>query len=127
MNKHNKEEMNMLYRQGDVLIERVELIRAEQNTEIRRIMIDRYGQSRYLLDSGAKLIHEDDWGQLYRAEMEDDEPLVMVKVVNSTPEPTGEYKDYFLRVPPDCRTALEAVAWTFAKAPDQYKQLVAQT
>lgn len=102
-------------------------IQQEQNTEIRRIKIDRYGQSRYLLDSGAKLVHEDDWGQLYKTELANDEPLVMVKVVNSTPEPDGSYKDYFIRVPPTCRTALEAVAWTFGKEPSEYKTLVAQT
>jgi len=102
-------------------------IQQEQNAEIRRIKIDRYGQSRYLMDSGAKLVHEDDWGQLYKTELDNDEPLVMVKVVNSTPEPDGSYKDYFIRVPPTCRTALEAVAWTFGKEPSEYKTLVAQT
>ena len=102
-------------------------IQQEQNAEIRRIKIDRYGQSRYLMDSGAKLVHEDDWGQLYKTELDNDEPLVMVKVVNSTPEPDGSYKDYFIRVPPTCSTALEAVAWTFGKEPSEYKTLVAQT
>ncbi len=51
----------------------------------------------------------------------------MVKVVNSTPEPDGSFKDYFLRVPPTCQTALEAVAWTFDKTPEQYRELAAQT
>lgn len=44
----------------------------------------------------------------------------MVKVVNSTPEPDGSYKDYFLRVPPTITTAHEAVAWTFGKTAETY-------
>jgi hypothetical protein len=89
----------------------VEKIRDERNTEIRRVMIGRYGQSRYLNDNNAKLINSDGYGDLYRAEVPDDEPLVMVKVVNSTPEFDGLYRDYFVRVPPDMRTAEQAVAW----------------
>jgi hypothetical protein len=89
----------------------VDKIRDERNTEIRRVMIGRYGQSRYLNDNNAKLINSDGYGDLYRAEVPDDEPLVMVKVVNSTPEFDGLYRDYFVRVPPDMRTAEQAVAW----------------
>jgi hypothetical protein len=37
----------------------------------------------------------------------------MLRVENSTPEPDGTYKFYFIRVPPDMRTAQQAVAWTF--------------
>lgn len=47
--------------------------------------------------------------------------LVMVKVVNSTPEPDGQFKDYFLRVPPQMRRAKEAVAWTFNKTETKYQ------
>lgn len=90
-------------------------IDGEQNLEIRRVMIDKYGQGQYLMDSGATERHRDDWGVLYEKQMGRDEALVMVKVVNSTPEPDGTYKDYFIRVPPDMRTAREAIAWTFQK------------
>ncbi len=45
----------------------------------------------------------------------------MVKVVNSTPEPDGSRREYFLRVPPTVRTAREAVAWTFGLAADAYR------
>jgi hypothetical protein len=96
----------------------------EQNAEVRRVMIERYGQARYLFDSGAKEIHADDFGTLYRREFQDDEPLVMVKVVNSTREPDGSFKDYFLRVPPNVLTAREAVAWTFESEPDGYAPAV---
>ena len=84
-----------------------------RNIEVRRMLIERYGADNYLMDSGAELVHEDEYGALYRKEFEDDEPLVMVRVTNSTMEPDGTYKNYFLRVPPDIETAREAVAWTF--------------
>jgi hypothetical protein len=98
----------------------VERIERESNAEVRRVMIDRYGQSRYLLDSGAKKIASDDYGILYRKEIPGDEPLVMVKVINSTAEPDGSFKDYFLRVPPTVKTAREGVAWTFKKDERDY-------
>jgi hypothetical protein len=99
-------------------------IHAERNVEVRRVMVERYGQDRFLWEGGAKQIHQDDYGTLYRRDLPGDEPLVMVKVVNSTPEPTGEFRDYFLRVPPTMRTAREAVAWTFDVPADEYAPLV---
>ncbi|MGH9553254.1 MAG: DUF6745 domain-containing protein [Terriglobales bacterium] len=44
----------------------------------------------------------------------------MVRVINSTPEPDGSYKHYFLRVPPEITTAKSAVAWTFDIDADKY-------
>ena len=90
-----------------------EEIRDEQNQEVRRVMLDRFGTERFLREVGAALVHEDEFGKLWAAELRGDEPLVMVEVVNSTPEPDGSFKDYWLRVPPSIRTAREAVAWTF--------------
>lgn len=95
-------------------------IREERNVELRRLMLDRFGRERYLRESGATVLHQDEWGTLYRADIPGDEPLVMVEVVNSTPEPDGSFKDYMIRVDPRCRTAREAVAWTFGKSPDAY-------
>jgi hypothetical protein len=95
-------------------------IESERNAEVRRVMIERYGQAEYLKDSGAEQVHSDEFGVLYRKPIADDEPLVMVKVVNSTSEPDGTFKDYFLRVPPTVKTAREAVAWTFEKEADAY-------
>ncbi len=95
-------------------------IEQEVNAEIRRILIERYGLSRYILDSGAQKVHEDDSGVLYRKELVNDEPLVVVMVRNSTPEADGSFKNYFLRVPPEVETAKEAVAWTFRMSSDLY-------
>ena len=98
----------------------VKEIDRQPNAEIRRIMIERYGMSRYLIDGNAKKIHSDDFGTLYRREFSDDEPLVMVHVVNSTKEPDGSYKDYFLRVPANIERARQAVAWTWGDDIDEF-------
>jgi len=99
-------------------------IDGEENTEIRRVMIERYGMDRYLLDGNAKEISHDKYGILWRKEIPDDEPLVMVQVKNSTPEQDGRFKDYFLRVPPTMKTAKQAVAWTFEEEANEYAPLV---
>ncbi len=88
-------------------------IRNETNAEVRRVMLSRFGEARYLDEIGAELIHEDEFGKLYRAEIPNDEPLVMVRVMNSTPEPDGSIKPYTLRVDPRCTTAQDAVASTW--------------
>jgi hypothetical protein len=94
----------------------------EGNVEVRRVIIERFGAERYLSESGARKIHADDYGTLWRADLQDDEPLVVVEVLNSTPEPDGPFRDYFLRVPPGVRTAREAVAWTFGyDQPREYR------
>ncbi|SEL92520.1 DUF6745 domain-containing protein, partial [Paraburkholderia caballeronis] len=136
----------------------VQRIEAETNAEVRRVMIERYDTARYLLDSGARQLQRDDYGVLYRKELPDDEPLVMVRVLNSTPEPDGEltreqaaeafgeaavqsrldtmrtigmridveprFKTYFLRVPPDTRSAHAGVAWSFGKTPETYRPVI---
>lgn len=99
----------------------VDLIDAEQNAEVRRVMLERFGEDRYLENSKAQLVSKDAFGELYRRELAGDEPLVMVKVLNSTPEPDGSIKTYWLRVPPTIQTAHEAVAWTGYMTPGEYK------
>ncbi|GAA1992301.1 DUF6745 domain-containing protein [Catenulispora subtropica] len=103
-----------------------ELIRAEENAEQRRMMVEHYTPERFLKESGAEPVQQDETGKLWRIEMPDDESIVMVEVVNSSPEPDGTFNVYFLRVPPHTRTAKEGVAWTFGLSEDQYRPL-AQT
>jgi len=115
-------------------------IENETNAEVRRVKINQYGQSRYIQDSGSEIINEDDFGVLYRKKLAGDEDLMMVKVINSTQEPDGTYKDYFIRVDPKAygglKTARQAVASTwrnedgsmmFKNADDYCDQLVAQS
>ena len=78
-------------------------ITAESNAEVRRVMLPRFGEGRYIEALGAKALDRSDYGTLYRAELEGDEPLVMVKVTNATPEPDGSFKDYWLRCHPELR------------------------
>jgi hypothetical protein len=97
-------------------------IATERNIEIRRMMLDVYGVERFLQETGAEKVQSDDCGALYvRQSSFRPEPVVFVCVRNSTPEPDGHYRQYFIRVPPNTRTAREAVAWTFGLSPDEYK------
>jgi hypothetical protein len=73
-------------------------IEDERNIEVRRVLIERFGQERYIREAGAKEIHRDEFGILYRKEEPGDDPILMVKVINSTPEPDGSVKEFFLAV-----------------------------
>ena len=92
----------------------------EKNVELRRALIEIFGLARFLRASGAKKVHDDKWGTLWRMDIPGEEPMVMVELQNSTPEPDGQFKTYFLRVPPDMQTPHEALAWSFNKSPSEY-------
>ncbi|WP_314411818.1 DUF6745 domain-containing protein [Streptomyces kroppenstedtii] len=100
-----------------------ERIRGEENAELRRVMLEFYGYDRYLDESGAVPVHRDETGVLWRVQLVGDEDVVMVEVVNSTPEPDGTSRTYWLRVPPSTRTAREGVAWTFGVGVEAYEPL----
>lgn len=100
------------------------VIHEEPNAELRRIMLEHYGHDRYVRDSGAKPIQEDEAGRLWRVNLPGDEPITMVEVVNSTAEPDGTFNTYWLRVPPRLYTARAAVAWTFGLTVNEYQPLV---
>lgn len=92
-------------------------ITGERNAEVRRVMLDKYTPARYLQDIKATVLDSDTdpLGQpreLLQAQLPGDEPLTMLKVINSTPEPDGTLKVYMLRVDPGCRTVAEALGWT---------------
>ena len=96
-------------------------IDSENNAEIRRVMIEKFGRQRWIKESGSTLIHSDDFGALFRRHFPDGrEDVCFVEVINSTPEPDGSFKNYVLRVPPGMRTARQAVAWTFNLDAEQY-------
>lgn len=99
---------------------RLDQILTEENAERRRVLLDMFGEDRFVRESGAEVIHRDKYGTLYRHMFKMDEPLTIVKVRNATRELDGSYKDYFLRVPPTVTTAKEAVAWTFGLTADEY-------
>ena len=86
----------------------IEQITSERNAEVRRIMIDRFGAARFLRGIDAELVHVEHgegagrevrpagvgYRALWRASLPGDvEPLMMVDVVNSAPEPIGYVPD----------------------------------
>jgi hypothetical protein len=94
-------------RPDEITIEKIE---SEGNAEVRRVMIQRFSQERYMLESGAKVVHElpDNYilqglrtARLLRKERPDDSPLIMIDCLNSTPEPDGTTKRYLLRIQPE--------------------------
>jgi hypothetical protein len=123
-------------------------ITGESNAERRRVLVELYGRERYLRDAGAARIDVDYapagglWASptdlryraLWRLEQRDDEPIVLVDVINQSPEPLGlpadgeaylfigarTFKRYFLRVPPEMITCAEAIAWTCGKTAETY-------
>jgi hypothetical protein len=107
----------------------VAAIDATSNVEVRRVLVERFGEERLVREGGAELLDSDVVGRLWRREIDPprrwigrrEEPVVMVEVQNSTPEPDGTRKTYYLRVPPNLRTAREAVAWTFGLSGSQYR------
>jgi hypothetical protein len=66
-----------------------EKIESESNSEIRRVMLDRFGWDRYILETDTKPIDKSEFGILYRKEIPDDEPCVMVRLLNRTPSDHG--------------------------------------
>jgi hypothetical protein len=110
-------------------------IEEEQNAEVRRVMMERYGYERYILDSGAVMVQSDECGTLYRKDFgPDEEPVLAVHVVNGTVEPDGTRHKFVLSVHPECRpmlsdgafgepqslTARNAVASTYGLRGEQY-------
>ena len=87
----------------------------EPNVEIRRAILERVGFDKVkeranCLDSQTV---EGGKNLLLHLDLEEDEPLVFLELINSTPEPDGSRKHYFLRVPPDTRSVKQGVQWTF--------------
>jgi hypothetical protein len=109
------------FRPGTITV--VEVL-AERNAERRRVLLERFGFERFMLEAGAAVVDRDrDAGgerQLLKVKLEGDEDLVCVSV--SCPS-TGRH--YLLRVPPAMRTCRQAVAWTAGfDDPELYKPLV---
>jgi hypothetical protein len=73
----------------------------EKNTEVRRVMIERYGEDRYITDSGMKAVaHDENFGTLYFENLQAGRPICKVLVINRSPEPDGTFKTYWLPVNP---------------------------
>jgi hypothetical protein len=105
-------------------------IRDEPNVEVRRVMLERFGAERFMSESNASLRAEDDWGKLWEipeAPDVENEPLVLVEMLNSTPESDGSIHTFHERVPPNMKTPLAALAWQAQLSVPEYEQLGQQT
>jgi hypothetical protein len=84
-----------------------ERIQKDQNVELRRIAMTQYGEG-YIEAIGAKALDMMDDAVLYQVPpIDGEEPLTMVRVLNSTPEHDGSQKPYWLRVHPELRPIRE--------------------
>lgn len=98
----------------------------ETNAFRRMALMEAYGVERIMQDGG-RLLGFDDFGKLWRlplgpwvnpdgthgpvTQVRSRPPLVLVEVLNSSPEPDGSFKDYWLRVHPELRPLLGLDAW----------------
>ncbi len=97
-------------------------IDSQSNVEVRRVLRAFYGTEKYLKEADAEVIDKSEYGTLWRW-FDREGGVRMIELVNSTPEPDGSFKHYFLRVPGWMQTAKEAVAWTFNMHSDEYAPL----
>jgi hypothetical protein len=77
-------------------------IKAEENAELRRVMLEIFGFDRYIEARGAKLIAEDECLGLPRQLFEIDlrgQPVRVLRVVNGTVEADGRQRQFHLGVP----------------------------
>ena len=92
-------------------------IQSETNTEVQRLMIERFGHERFVRESGAEELQRDDFGTLYALPGGEK----VVKVINSTVNPDGSANEYWIPVPRATASAHEAVAWSFGLTPAAYQ------
>ena len=114
-------------------------ILGERNSEVRRVMIERFGWERFDVTVKAQVVdHDERWGTLLRWPDFNNEKTLALRVVNRSPEPDGSYRRYVLPVHPELRplpdpergetafgprqalTALNAVASTFGMTGEEY-------
>lgn len=95
---------------------------AARNATLRMRLFEAVGVETIIYEAG-KRICSDEVGVLWHLE-DPREPMVLVEVRNSTAEPDGTFKTYFLRVPPDTRSPREGIAWTFAMTEEEYEPMV---
>ena len=93
---------------------------------VRRCMIEIMTPERYVTEGGARCIATDTVGKLWQSRWGLDIWNV-VEVVNGTPEPDGTTRRYYLQVPPEVGTPIEAVAWTYGLNTERYATLKLRT
>ena len=101
----------------------IEEVLGNNNQEVRYVGMKIVGFDKILKHKNCKIIHKDPETDQILFEIKGvfDEPIKYVRVWNSTAEPDGSFKPYYLCVHPDCKDCKSAVAWTFRKTADEYK------
>jgi hypothetical protein len=149
---HNEDGPSMLFGDGYSLwsnhgvtvprevIEHPELITVEDvfkqdNNEVRRVMCERMGWEKFVLEAGLKLVHEcPDPGngenviRLYDTpEVVLGTPVRLFLATNGTPKPNGDIPKYGITVPIEITLADEAAAWISNMPLEMYRQLQRRT
>lgn len=100
----------------------IEKISSEKNAEVKRTMMEIYGMDKYLDDCGANPIDQtiDQHGNPVELFMLPNSQLPIVRVVNSSPEPDGSFKNYVLTATKKVNRAVDALASLAGTTADKY-------
>ena len=92
----------------------------QQNSEVRRVLMELYGSENILTALKAKRVHQDKYGVLWNLgpRWNAGPPRLYVQVFDETKQ--GAKRNYLLRVPHTMKKAKEAVAWTFSMGEKEY-------
>jgi hypothetical protein len=102
------------------------------NEEVRRVVIEQRGET-LLTELAATVVDEtvDTLNHPVRLWKTDRQVagarLTIVELINSTPEPDGHHRHYWIRVPNTLRRAASAAAWHCQLTPDEWRRMKTQT
>lgn len=103
-----------------------EKIENENNSEIRRVMLERYGFQRYFRESGGRLIDTKEvWGQpvkLFKKTLKDVD-MHYIHVINGTIEPDGTRHEFIINVKNINNNARDSVFGTYPELCDRLKSM----
>lgn len=92
------------------------------NAEVRYVGMRIIGLEKVMADKRTRIIDSDESKGMVLFQFDGglSEPVSYLKVVNSTMEPDGSFKNYYLCVPPNMKKCKQAVAWTFGLNASDY-------
>jgi hypothetical protein len=112
----------------------VDLIHREDNSEVRRLVIERMGWPRYIREANLRLVgatadpgnpgHE---LQLYDLPKGRYEPARLLTMVNGSPDRSGRERQYAELVPAWIDDPVQAAAWQYGCPVDVYRRLARRT
>ena len=101
-----------------------DMVLKEENQEVRRVMLERYGYDRLLKELGAMEESSDRFGVLYSTTrlgeyLDGEDKVAKFVLVNDS----STDRRYVLRVDPNSKTAHDGVASTFGRTAEQYNPI----